>query len=224
MRRGRRCAQRPSRRGASRGRDGGRRAGHPTRCPRSPPPEAPSAGASSRTRRSPRGLRDPGPHRGALRLLLDPVDQARRGHHLFGPELPEERHRRLGVLGQPGADLGLSQGPWRAAPREPARSSRGPRGPCPRRISGAFVNCTSSYPTTSTLLPHGSRIRLPLTSAPASRAASSAPCLSSTTRPKWRWSSGACLRPSESARNWSPRSTNAIRPARPRSESSKMRP
>ena len=58
-RRAGRCAPRPSRRGASRGRDGGRRAAHPTRCPRSLPPEAPSAGASSRTRRPRHGYRLP---------------------------------------------------------------------------------------------------------------------------------------------------------------------
>ena len=47
-------------------------------------------------------------------------------------------------------------------------------------------------------------------SIPASRAAASTASRSSTTRPKWRVASGPCVRPSASARNWSPMSTNAM--------------
>ena len=47
-------------------------------------------------------------------------------------------------------------------------------------------------------------------SIPASRAAASTASRSSTTSPKWRVASGPCVRPSASARNWSPMSTNAM--------------
>src|SRR5215208_1826082 len=65
----------------------------------------------------------------------------------------------------------------------------------------------SPYSTTWTRLPQGSRKSRPrpgTISAPADSSTSRVACLSSTTSPKWRASSGACVRPSVRLRNWSP--------------------
>src|SRR5215212_10174490 len=61
-------------------------------------------------------------------------------------------------------------------------------------------------------------------STPAAFNAWRAASLSSTTRPKWRPSSGACLRPFCRAMNWSPRSMKAMSSLLPRSLNSNSRP